>query len=280
MPRERLNVTRILHTLLATFLIAALALGCGCAAEEEAKTDTTGVGAEATAEPVAPDFEGQELSLYVAAGLKKPMDTVIAEFQEETGAVVLANYGSSGELYAQIEVGQPCDLYYSADWIYIDKVRDLGKIAEDLKFLSDSVVLVVSPTGASKVTSMEDLTKDGVSLVIGDPAAPVGAYSEAGLKSLGLWDAVQKNLKARPSTVNQVAIMVKEDQVDAGMVYSSVANGNALPIVETLSQEDTGEVIFGAAILTEGNQELAKAFMDYASERVDEFTQYGWEAYE
>lgn len=270
---------RCTRALIALALIAALAASFGCTSEPTTTTEPVDE-VEATAEePAAPDFEGRELSLFVAAGMKKPMDTVVAQFQEDTGAEVLVNYGSSGELYAQIEAGQPCDLYYSADWLYIEKIRELGKIADDLKFLSDSVVLAVSPTGATKITSIDDLTKEGVSLVIGDPAAPVGAYAEAGLKSLGLWDALEKNLKARPSTVNQVAIMVKEDQVDAGMVYSSVANGNDLQIVETLSQEDTGEIIFGAAILTDGDQELSKAFMDYASERVGEFEKYGWKAY-
>ncbi len=273
----RLRSTRALIVLA---LIAALAASFGCAAEPTASTEPAEEVETATEEPVAPDFEGRELSLFVAAGMKKPMDTIIAEFQEDTGAVILVNYGSSGELYAQIEAGQPCDLYYSADWLYVEKIQELDKVSLDRKFLSDSVVLAVSPTGATKISSLDDLTKDDVSLVIGDPAAPVGAYAEAGLKSLGLWDALEKNLKARPSTVNQVAIMVKEDQVDAGMVYSSVANGNDLQIVDTLSQEDTGEIIFGAAILTEGDQELSKAFMDYATERVAEFEKYGWKAYE
>lgn len=271
---------RSTRALIALALIAALAASFGCASEPAASTEPAEEVEVAAEEPAAPDFEGRELSMFVAAGMKKPMDTIIAEFQENTGAVVLVNYGSSGELYAQIEAGQPCDLYYSADWLYIEKIQELDKVSLDLKFLSDSVVLAVSPTGATKITSLDDLTKEDVSLVIGDPAAPVGAYAEAGLKSLGLWDALEKNLKARPSTVNQVAIMVKEDQVDAGMVYSSVANGNDLQIVETLSQEDTGEIIFGAAILTEGDQELSKAFMDYASERVAEFEKYGWKAYE
>jgi molybdate transport system substrate-binding protein len=268
------------RAIIALMLAVVLAACVGCAGQEAAP-ETTGEAASTPSEPdAADDFAGQELSLFVAAGMKKPMDTVIAEFQEETGAVVLVNYGSSGELYAQIDAGQPADLYYSADWLYIEKCADIDKVAEDRKFLRDTIVLVVSPGGQDKVTSVEDLAGDDVSFVIGDPAAPAGVYAEQGLRSLGLWEIVSDNLVARPSTVNQVAIMVKEDQVDAGMVYSSVANGNELPVVQTLDPEDTGEIVFGAAVIDGGNEDLARAFMDFASERVEVFTEYGWEAYE
>lgn len=41
-----------------------------------------------------------------------------------------------------------------------------------------------------------------------------------------LWDKLilSGNLKARPATVNQVAMMVKNVELDAGFVYSSVAS--------------------------------------------------------
>lgn len=102
---------KLLSLILVLVLAASMAVVGGCS-----KT------AETTApQNAAPSFEGQTLNLYVAAGLKKPMDQVIDIFQKETGAKVVVNYNSSGALWAQINQGQPCDLYYSADWLYIEK---------------------------------------------------------------------------------------------------------------------------------------------------------------
>lgn len=224
--------------------------------------------------------EKQELTLFVAAGMKKPMDVVIEKFANEKGVKIIPNYGSSGQLWAQIREGQPCDVYYSADWLYIEKALGEEKLSEAKKFLSDNVVLVVSKSAEEKVKSLQDLTKPDVSLVIADPQAPVGAYAEKGLKSLGLWDKVSGSLKARPSTVNQVSIMVEEDQVDAGLIYSSVANSNGFEIVEVIDQKDTGEIVFGVGTVKGGNEELAKEFMDFAFENVNEFSKYGWKLYE
>lgn len=259
---------------LAIILVLGLFLMTGCgnqaANQESAPPEDTDVVS----------FEGQTLNLYVAAGMKKPMDVVIDSFQKETGAIVAVNYGPSGGLYAQIEQGQPCDLFYSADWIYIDKLQESQNIESSNEFLTDNIVLVVSETGRDKVSKMADLANPGVTVVFADEQAPAGVYAKNSLVNLGLWDTVYPNVKAMPSTVNQVAIMIKEDQLDAGLIYSSVANGNELEIVEVIDMEYSGEVIFGEAIIKGAQVELAEAFAAHAAENVAEFEKYGWKAYE
>jgi molybdate transport system substrate-binding protein len=227
--------------------------------------------------------EEYKLDLYVAAGLKKPMDVIIEKFQKENKNIkVVPNYASSGSLYAQIRAGQPCDLYFSADWIYIEKIEKDQKLAEGFKFLTDYEVLIVSRTGEGKVKSVKDLTKKGVVLVIADPQAPNGAYAERALKNLGIWDEINAAgiLKARPSTVHQVALMVKEDQADAAIIFQSVAKGHGLKAVEKISKELTGEIIFAAAVIKGGDEKPAREFYDFARRHVAEFEKYGWEPYE
>ena len=227
--------------------------------------------------------EEWKLDLYVAAGLKKPMDVVIEKFKKENGNIkVVPNYASSGSLYAQIRQDQPCDLYFSADWLYVEKLKQDQKLAEGFKFLTDNEVLIVSETGQGKVKSVKDLTKKGVVLVIADPQAPNGAYAERALKNLGIWEEINAAgiLKARPSTVHQVALMIKEDQADAAIIFRSVAKGHGLMAVETISKDLTGEIIFAAAIIKGGDEKQARQFYDFASRHVAEFTKYGWEPYE
>lgn len=228
----------------------------------------------------ATSSKDKTLTLFVAAGMKKPMDAVITKFKAEKGIEAIPNYGSSGQLWAQIRQGQPCDVYFSADWIYIEKAQNEDKLTLAKKFLRDNIVLVIAPSAAEKVKSLKDLTRSDVTFVLGDALAPVGAYAEQGLKSLGIWEQAVKSLRARPSTVNQVAIMVKEDQVDAGLIYSSVANGNQLKIVEIIDKKDTGEIVFGVAAVKGSNDKLSNEFIAFAFEHIDEFTKYGWKPYE
>jgi len=262
---------RIGRILLLTLLLISAAAITGCA--EQTPTQP--------AEPEKVSFEGQTLNLYVAAGMKKPMDEIITGFQEETGAAVAANFGSSGELFAQIKVDQPCDLYYSADWSYIDQLDEADKLEEGNKFLQDNIVLITSESGKSKVSKVADLGDAGVTVVIADPQAPAGIYAKNALENLGIWEQVSPNIKALPTTVNQVLIMVKEDQVDAGLVYSSVANGNEMEPVEVIDEQyERGDYMLVRPLLRGGNTELAKAFARYAQENVAVFEKYGYKAYE
>lgn len=265
---------KALGILLCLMLFAGLFVVGGCGSDEQPPAEN-----EADAGAVAENAEPQELLLYVAAGMKKPMDAVIAKFEEETGHTVVPNYGPSGGLWAQIQQGQPCDLFYSADWIYIEKAEEEGALTESQKFLRDDLVLVVSPSAKDKVKSVDDLTNPEVTFVVGEPQAPYGAYGVAALENLGLWDKVQDTIKARPATVNQAAIMVKEDQVDAGLIYNSVANGNGLDQVQVIDQKYTGEIVFGVGVIKGGNEALAKEFMEFANQHVDEFESYGWTPY-
>ncbi|AGL01090.1 molybdate ABC transporter substrate-binding protein [Desulfoscipio gibsoniae] len=249
---------KLLCTLTAIIVTGSVMLLSGCSTKEE------------------------QLNVYVAAGLKKPMEKVITAFQEETGVKVTPNYGPSGGLYTQIKEGQPCDLYFSADWLYIDKIEDDGNLIAAQKFLQDHMVLIVSETGKTKVKTVQDLNKPGVTVGICDPNAPVGVYAETALKNMDLWDQLNQtgNLKARPSTVNQLAIMVQKDELDAGLIFSSVAKGFGVEHVQTIPQEYTGEIIFGAATIKGGNEMLAQKFLDCANENIDEFIQAGWQAYQ
>lgn len=272
---------KILIVVLSLALLAGILLTTGCgkkpASTPDLSTETEGTTGDET-EKVS--FEGKTLNLYAAAGAKEPMDRVIEIFKNETKADVAVNYGPSGGLYAQIEKGQPCDLYYSADWIYIEKIEENGKLEESNRFLTDNIVLVVSETGKTKVEKLEDLSKKNVVSVIADLQAPAGVYAKNALESLGLWERVSPNIKAMPSTPQQIAIMVKEDQVDAGFILSSVANSFDLKIVETIDKKHSGEIIFGAAVIKEEQTELAKAFTEIATKHADVFEEYGWRSYE
>ncbi|MEO2241496.1 MAG: molybdate ABC transporter substrate-binding protein [Euryarchaeota archaeon] len=222
----------------------------------------------------------RQLTVFAAASLKKPLTELAREYEREKGVKVTLNFGPSGGLTAQILRGQRCDLFLSADWRYIVKLRKAGKTVRTRRLLRDHLVLVVSETGRRKgIRRVEDLAKPGVTVAVADPRAPAGEYAERALKRLGIWDEIVRNgnLRSRPGTVNQVAVMVKQDQVDAGLVYRSVAVGFGLPIVQTLPTSLTGPIVWGAAVIKGENERLAEDFLNYCLRHADEFRKYGWE---
>lgn len=218
------------------------------------------------------------LRMFAAAALEKPLSVVIAKFQKCKHVPVVPNYGASGSLYGLIKRGEPCDVYYSADWNYIEKLKQEHRLITAKRFLTTNAVLVVSEAAKSKIGSILDVIRDDVRMAISSPEAPIGSYSERAFKELGLWNAINAkgSLLARPASVHSVARMVKQGDVDAGIVFSTVAKAFELNEVETLSSELTGEIVFGIGVLRGANGELAQKFMDATIHHIDEFLILGW----
>ncbi len=62
--------------------------------------------------------------------------------------------------------GSPCDVYYPADWNYIEKLEQENRLVTAKRFLTTNAVLVVSEAAKSKIRSIADIVHDGVTVAI------------------------------------------------------------------------------------------------------------------
>lgn len=223
----------------------------------------------------------KKLDIMVNAGLKKPMGELVEKYQDEKGVTINVSYGASGSLYSQIHTGQPCDMFFSANYKYIDKLdKEDKRLKMGKNIFKEKLVLVVSKDAKDKIKSIQDITKEDVTLAITDKNAPVGVYSETALKNLGIMDKLkeQESIKARPSNVANSAMLIKENQVDATLLYKSTAVVNKLTIVDEIDNSYSGDIVFGVGLLSEENEELSKEFLSYLENNHDVFEKYGLES--
>src|SRR5207253_495166 len=57
----------------------------------------------------------QSLTVYCAAGLRKPVEAITQQYQRECGTEVRLQFGGSGTLLSQIRVAKQGDLFIAAD---------------------------------------------------------------------------------------------------------------------------------------------------------------------
>ena len=69
---------------------------------------------------------GQEITIAAAADLRSALDEITSHFQTETTIQVKVVYGSSGNLFQQIQNGAPFDLFFSANSDYPKKLEAAG----------------------------------------------------------------------------------------------------------------------------------------------------------
>src|SRR6476469_9481038 len=78
-------------------------------------TFTLLVAAAATAQP---------LRVAAASDLQAALPAIAARFEKATGHEVAVTFGSSGNVFTQVQTGAPCDVFLSAD---IDYPRELER---------------------------------------------------------------------------------------------------------------------------------------------------------
>src|SRR5687768_15666994 len=91
-----------------------------------------------------PEDRRGRVILFCAAGLKAPVSAALADYEQEFPDVeVDVNYSGSGQLMANVELGQPGDLFLAADASYVDAAHAKGLVAERLKLATIVPVLAV-----------------------------------------------------------------------------------------------------------------------------------------
>jgi molybdate transport system substrate-binding protein len=131
------------------------------------------------------------------------------------------SFAGSDQLAFQIQQGARADVFAAASPKYPEQLYKQGLVQKPIPFATNSLVLIVPKSNPAGIHSVFDLTKPGVKIVIGDPAVPVGSYTQTVLRNLGITAAVMKNVVSEETDVKAVVAKVALGEADAGFVYVS-----------------------------------------------------------
>lgn len=127
-------------------------------------------------------------------------------------------FAGSDQLAFQITQGAPADVFAAASPKYPGQLYAQGLCSKPAVFATNTVVLIVPRANPARITSVNDLQRDGIKLVIGAKGVPIGDYTLKLLANLGLSD-VLKNVVSQEDDVKLVVAKVAYGEADAGFVY-------------------------------------------------------------
>jgi len=217
--------------------------------------------------------EGPVVAVAAAASLRPALEELARAFEAERGGCrVVATYGASGTLLAQLRAGAPFALFMSADRDYPRKAVEAGLASEEVVYAVGRLVAFV-PRGspaAIEARGLAALADPAVRRVaIANPAvAPYGRAAEAALRAAGVLEAVRPKIVLGES-VAQAAQFAHAGAVDAALLPASVATapelaatGVAVPLAPGIAQR----VPQSAVVLTSARHaELARAFLAFVT---------------
>ena len=193
--------------------------------------------------------EAQELIVYCAAGIRKPVADAAKAFEEEYGVVVRLDYGSSGELeenwswrehkmhHAVTSTSQPT-------FLFSQRAREKGLIAEHLTLASFQLVLAMGSDEELPTQSLSSLATSGLRYGICDEKAGAGQKTREALKAFGLWESTQTAARATFPRVTELAgAILSSDVIQAGFIWDSTAHQFGLKIIPTPELENIQSTI-------------------------------------
>lgn len=201
------------------------------------------------------------LTVYCAAGLKKPIEALAKQFETETGTSISLQYGGTGTLLSQIQVAKQGDLFIAADDSSLADAQRLNIVIESLPIAVQHPVVAVKKGNPKGITSLATLQATKFALANPDAAS----ISKVTRKILGpQWQALAAAATVMKPTVPELASDVVIGAVDAAIVWdSTVPQFDGLETVELPELKDHRENA-SAAILTATTQSpLALQFARY-----------------
>jgi molybdate transport system substrate-binding protein len=129
------------------------------------------------------------------------------------------NFAGSDTLATQIEQGAPADVFASASPKQAELLHHDGFLRRPTIFATNKLVVLVPSSNPANVTSVYDLRRKGVKVVVGTPTVPIGSYTRQILDALGITGAVMKNVVDQEADVKGIVAKIALGEADAGFVY-------------------------------------------------------------
>ena len=217
-------------------------------------------------ENTADNAETVTVNVFAAASLGNVMAEFEKSFEEANpGVDIVVNADSSGTLQTQIREGAPCDVFFSAAQKQMDELEEEGMVLKGTRTnVVNNQLAVICPI--NQATKVEGLSTIGnaSSIALADGSVPVGKYTRVALINLGLLQPaddpaaittaeVSEQLGgveiSEQGNVSKVLTAVEEGACEVGTTYVSdtVGHENSVRIIETVSNEVSGDIIYPVA---------------------------------
>jgi molybdate transport system substrate-binding protein len=211
---------------------------------------------------------GETVYCLAATSTRDALEDIRTAFQKETGVQVQLSTDDSSRLAVQIVQGAPADIFLSANQQWADHIKEKGLAGLVTPLLGNRLILIVpAANNPAGLATAADLGKPEVKRVaVAGPTVPAGIYARQALRSLGLWDKLERQQKiVTGDTVRVVLAYVERGEVEAGILYAT--DGQISSKVKTVQEfpADTHDpIIYPLVLLKEGEKKgAARRFVEY-----------------
>lgn len=160
----------------------------------------------------------EAISCFCGSAGKPPLEESARRFHETTAIPINLTFGGSGQVLSQMIISKKGDIFIPGSSDYMEKAIKRKVVIEGsvqtIAYLIPSIL--VSKGNPHHINSLEDLTKNGISIAIGNPLSVcIGLYAVELLKMNNLTEAASKNIVTYTQSCSQTVSLLMLGNVDA-----------------------------------------------------------------
>jgi molybdate transport system substrate-binding protein len=221
------------------------------------------------------------LTVFAASSLTKAFTQIGQDFHTATPEVAVTfDFGSSTDLAAQIQTEGTADVFASASGTAMDTLQSAPGVTDRTNFATNRLVIITPPDNPAGITSVNDLARSGVKLVLGAEGVPVGDYARQALKNAGILSQATANVVSNEDDDASVVAKVTSGDAEAAIVYTSdvASAGSAVRSVAIPTAVNVLATYPIAEVSGSAYPDQATAFLDYVVGAAGQATleQYGF----
>lgn len=224
-------------------------------------------------EPAKDAYANAPRAVVVAAAssLTDVMEAVAEVYAAEGQAAPRFSFAATSELVRQIEQGAQVDVFVSADAEWMDYLTEKSLVdPATRRDVATNTLVLIAPAGNPfnmVIGPGMELRRmlDGGRIAIANPdGVPAGKYAKQALELFGAWEELEGSV-ARTENVRAALRFVEAGEAAAGIVYETdaLAAGDKVVIVGRFPPDSHAPIVYPAAAVSAGDQEIAKAFLDF-----------------
>lgn len=264
-------------------LVVSLMALVGCGGQAEKSQEAESKNSPQTAENQEVTQAGlqltdHELFVYCGAGMKKPFQDIADGFEKETGCKMTVNFANAAQIQTQINTAKEGDLFIAGSEVELKPIKDL--VTDQLPLVKHIPVLAVQKGNPKAIQGLQDLTKEGIRLVLGDvESTPIGKIADKALKDAKILDKV--DVVSRALTAPPMATALANDECDAVIIWKENVNTELLDIVDTADLNTYVKKVPAASLSTSKDNEARDAFLNYlkSEKAIAIWEKYGYEIF-
>jgi len=212
-----------------------------------------------------PDSQNQ-ITVAAAADLYNAFTELAKLFEQKTGSRVQLSFGSTGQLFRQIEHGAPFDLFAAASVDFIDRLEAQGLIIPETKrlYAQGRITLWQRKDSQFVATKLEDLLNPKIKrIAIANPEhAPYGQAAQQALQSVEIWDKVQSKI-IYGENIRQTLQFAETGNADVAIVALSISDspGGRFTLIDADLHSPINQAL--AVLKATKNESLARQFAEF-----------------